>query len=380
MRLRKYPQQPDAVHTAVGSVTGNSRTRATPASSFPPERGFFMHKYISVGLFALFAGFSSANQRSVTLITHDSFGLSKEVIAAFEAKENLKLALIKGGDAGAMTNRLILTKQNPIADVVYGIDNTLLARALAADILAPYRPKAANLLEKNTLLDSKWRISPVNYGYVALNYDIAWFAAKKLPLPKTLEDFLKPEYKGVLVVQNPATSSPGLAFLLATIKHFGEQKALLWWAGLAKNELKIASGWESAYYSDFSRNGGSRPVVVSYGSSPAAEVFFGDGKTAPTANLLLVGSSFLQIEGAAILKGAKNPELAQKVVDFLLEPSTQKDIPTQMWVYPARRDIALPEIFSFAQKPSKTANFAPSTIAANEKRWIQAWGKVVLGR
>ncbi|MFN3265926.1 MAG: thiamine ABC transporter substrate binding subunit [Deinococcales bacterium] len=339
-----------------------------------------MHKYIGIGLLALFAGFSSANQRSVTLVTHDSFNLSKEVVAEFEARQNIKIAVIKGGDAGAMTNRLILTKQNPIADVVYGIDNTLLARALAADILAPYRPKVANLLEKNLLLDAKWRISPVNYGYVALNYDIAWFAAKKLPLPKTLEDFLKPEYKGMLVVQNPATSSPGLAFLLATIKHFGEQKALAWWAALGRNDLKIASGWESAYYSDFSRNGGSRPVVVSYASSPAAEVFYGDGKTAPTANLLLAGSSFLQIEGVAVLKGAKNPELAQKVVDFLLEPQTQKDIPTQMWVYPVRRDVALPEVFAFAEKPSKSSNFAPSTIAANEKRWVQAWTKVVLGR
>jgi thiamine transport system substrate-binding protein len=335
---------------------------------------------MTIATLALLAGFSSATQRTVTLITHDSFALSKELIAKFEARENLKLALIKGGDAGAMTNRLILTKQNPIADVVYGIDNTLLARALAADILLPYRPKAANLLEKNSLLDAKWRISPINYGYVALNYDIAWFAKNKLPLPKTLEDFLKPEYKGVLVVQNPATSSPGLAFLLATIKHFGEQKALLWWAGLGKNDLKVASGWESAYYSDFSRNGGSRPVVVSYASSPAAEVFFGDGKTAPTANLLLPGSSFLQVEGAAIVKRAKNPDLAQKVIDFLLEPETQSDIPTQMWVYPARRGVALPEVFAFAQQPEKTANLAPSTIAANEKRWVQAWSRAVLGR
>jgi thiamine transport system substrate-binding protein len=337
-------------------------------------------RWVLVGTVALLSGFSGATQRTVTLITHDSFALDKELLAGFEAKENIKLSLIKGGDAGAMTNRLILTKQNPIADVVYGIDNTLLARALAADVLAPYRPKAANLLEKNVLLDSRWRISPVNYGYVALNYDMAWFAAKKLALPKTLEDFLKPEYKGLLVVQNPTTSSPGLAFFLATIKHFGEAKALLWWSGLGKNDLKVASGWESAYYSDFSRNGGSRPVVVSYASSPAAEVFYGDGKTAPTGNLLLAGSSFLQIEGAAVLRGAKNPDLAQKVVDFLLEPQTQQDIPTQMWVYPARRGVALPAVFDFAQKPEQTANLAPSTIAANEKRWVQAWSKAVLGR
>lgn len=337
-----------------------------------------MKKAVCFGLLAVLAGFSSAQQRTVTVITHDSFNLSKEIVAAFEQKENIKIAFIKGGDAGAMTNRLILTKQNPIADVVYGIDNTLLARAFKADMLEVYRPKAAALLEKNTLLDNKWRISPVNYGYVALNYDLAWFEKNKLALPKTLEDLTKPAYKGLLVLQNPATSSPGLAFLLATIKHFGEQGAFGFWAALQKNDLKITSGWESAYYTDFSRNGGSRPIVVSYTSSPAAEVFYGDGKTATTANLLLLGSSFLQVEGVAVLKGAKNPDLAKKFIDFMLEPATQADIPSQMWVYPSRRDVALPEVFKFAQKPLQISSLAPSTIAANEKRWVQRWTEIVL--
>ncbi len=337
-----------------------------------------MQKAVCFGVVALLAGFSSAQQRTVTVITHDSFNLSKEVVQAFEQREKIKIAFIKGGDAGAMTNRLVLTKESPIADVVYGIDNTLLARALKADILEVYRPQAAALLEKNTLLDSKWRISPVDYGYVALNYDLAWFEKNKLALPKTLEDLTKPAYKGLLVLQNPATSSPGLAFLLGTIKHFGEQGAFNFWAALQKNDLKVTSGWEVAYYTDFSRNGGSRPIVVSYASSPAAEVFYGDGKTATTANLLLLGSSFLQIEGVAMLKGAKNPDLAKKFIDFMLEPATQTDIPSQMWVYPSRRGITLPEVFQFAQKPLQISSLSPSTIAANEKRWVQRWTEVVL--
>ncbi len=337
-----------------------------------------MKKVVLVGMVALAAGFSSAQQRTLTVVTHDSFNLSKEIVLAFEKKENIKLAFIKGGDAGAMTNRLILTAQNPIADAVYGIDNTLLARALNAGIFEPYRPKAAGLLEKNTLLDSKWRISPVDYGYVALNYDLAWFEKNKLVLPKTLEDLTKPTYKGLLVVENPATSSPGLAFLLSTIKHFGETRAFAFWEALKKNDLKVTSGWETAYYTDFSRNGGSRPMVVSYASSPAAEVFYGDGKTPSTANLLLPGSSFLQIEGVAVLKNSKNPDLAKKFVDFMLEPNTQADIPTQMWVYPSRTDIALPDVFKFAEKPAKISSLAPNTIALNEKRWVKRWVEVVL--
>lgn len=332
-----------------------------------------------VGLLVLLAGFSSAQPQVLTVVTHDSFNLSKEIVQAFEAKENIKLAFIKGGDAGAMTNRLILTKANPIADVVYGIDNTMLARALKAGILEAYRPKAAALLEKNTILDSQWRISPINYGFVALNYDLAWFAAQKLALPKTLEDLTKPAYKGLLVVENPATSSPGLAFLLATIKHFGETKALQFWAALKQNDTKVAAGWEAAYYSDFSHNGGSRPIVVSYASSPAAEVFYGNSTTARTANVLLPGSSFLQIEGAAVLSGTKNRDLARAFIDFLLEPRTQADLPTQMWVYPARQEVQLPEVFEFAQKPSaaQVSSLAPSTIVLNEKRWVGQWTRVM---
>jgi thiamine transport system substrate-binding protein len=337
-----------------------------------------MKKMVFIGIMALAAGFSSAQQRTLTVVTHDSFNLSKDLIEAFEKRENIKLAFVKGGDAAAMTNRLVLTAQNPIADAVYGIDNTLLSRALNAGILESYRPKVAASLEKNTLLDSKWRISPVNYGYVALNYDLAWFEKNKLALPKTLEDLTKPAYQGLLVVQNPATSSPGLAFLLATIKHFGEAKAFAFWAALQKNNLKVTSGWETAYYTDFARNGGSRPIVVSYASSPAAEVFYGDGKTPTTANLLLPGSSFLQIEGVAVLKNAKNPDLAKKFVDFMLEPQTQTDIPTQMWVYPSRQGTALPEVFKFAEKPKSISSLSPNTIATNEKRWVKRWVEVVL--
>jgi thiamine transport system substrate-binding protein len=337
-----------------------------------------MKKAILIGMIAMVVGFSSAQQRTLTVITHDSFNLSKEIVQAFESRESIKVAFIKGGDAGAMTNRLILSRENPIADVIYGIDNTLLARALKAGILESYRPKAAALLEKNTFLDAKWRITPTNYGYVALNYDLAWFEKTKLALPKTLDDLTKPMYKGLLVVQNPATSSPGLAFLLATIKHFGEAKAFNFWSALQKNDLKIATGWETAYYTDFSHNGGSRPIVVSYTSSPAAEVFYGDGKTQTTANLLLPGSSFLQIEGVAVLKGTKNQDLARKFIDFMLEPRTQTDIPVQMWVYPSLRGTPLPAVFKFAEKPSQSSSLAPSTIATNEKRWVQRWIEVVL--
>ena len=325
---------------------------------------------------------SSAEKRTLTVITHDSFNLDKKLIGAFEAKNGIRVAFVKGGDAGAMTNKLILSKKNPLADVVFGIDNTLVSRAISAGILDSYKPRAFAGIPVSLRLDPAWRITHVDYGFVSLNYDKSWFEKNKTALPERLEDLIKPAFKGLLVAPNPVTSSPGLAFYLATIKTFGEKKALEFWAGLRANDTKIVAGWDAAYYTEFTRNGGTRPIVVSYASSPAAEVFYSKEKlsVAPTANLLLPGSSFLQIEGVAVLKGAKNPDLARKFVDFMLEPGVQNDIPTQMWVYPILEAAKLNDVYRFAQKPSRdqSAVLQPDTIAANSARWTSNWTKVVL--
>lgn len=348
-----------------------------------------MKQFWLVGLIAssaLVAGFSSmgvvsAAPRTLTVITHDSFNLDKKLIQAFEKFNNLRVAFIKGGDAGTMTNKLILTKKNPLADVVYGIDNTLLGKALAADILEPYKPKSAALIPLEYRLDDAWRITPIDYGFVALNYDKAWFSVNNKALPQRLEDLTKPEWKGLLAMPNPATSSAGLAFYLATLKKLGEQGALSFWAGLRDNGVKITAGWDAAYYTEFTRNGGSRPIVVSYASSPAAEVFYSEAKLidAPTANLLLPGSSFLQIEGVAVLRGAKNPDLARKFVDFMLTRPVQSDIPTQMWVYPVIPNITLNAVYRFADQPTgqQIAVLQPQTISANSARWLENWTRVV---
>lgn len=343
-----------------------------------------MNKFWLVGLIAsgaLCAGLSDAAPRKLTVITHDSFNLDKKLILAFERANNLRVAFVKGGDAGAMTNKLILTKKNPLADVAYGIDNALLGRALAANILEPYKPKSAARIPLEYRLDPAWHITPVDYGFVALNYDKAWFSVNNKALPQRLEDLTKPEFKGLLAMPNPATSSTGLAFYLATIKKLGEKPALEFWAGLRDNGLKISAGWDAAYYTEFTRNGGSRPLVVSYASSPAAEVFYSNQKLddAPTANLLLPGSSFLQIEGVAALRGAKNPDLARAFVDFMLSAGVQGDLPTQMWVYPVMPNIKLNAVYRFADQPTgqQISVLQPQTISANGARWLDHWTRVV---
>jgi thiamine transport system substrate-binding protein len=319
-------------------------------------------------------------------MTHDSFSASEAVIAEFQQQCGCQVRILKSGDAGLALNKAILAKGNPLADVFYGVDNSFLSRALAADIFEPYVSSALADIPADLKLDPGGRLLPVDFGYVALNYDKKYFADKKLALPQTLADLTRPEYKGLLVVENPATSSPGMSFLLTTVAAFGEKgdyTYLDFWKGLRANDVRVAEGWEDAYYGQFSGGSGKgdRPLVVSYATSPAAEVFFADPQPAdsPTGNVLPPGGTFRQIEFVGILKGAAQPDLARRWVDFMLGPAFQADIPLQMWVYPARPGTPLPEVFTrVAQPPAQPAVITPEQIEAGREGWLKAWTDVVL--
>ncbi len=327
-----------------------------------------------------------AAPKTLRVLTHSSFAASKSVIAAFETANDVKLQFSTGGDAGQTLNKAILSRGNPLADVLYGVDNTFLSRALDADILQPYDSPALASIPRDLQVDATHRMLPVDFGYISLNFDRAYFTRKGIALPQTLEDLARPEYRGLLVVENPATSSPGLAFLLATIARFGENGATTWrtyWADLRKNDVLVANGWEDAYYNEFSAQGkGKRPIVVSYATSPAYELSNApDPKPAqpPTGNIIPEKGSFRQIEFVGILKGAREPELARRFVDFMLSEAFQADIPLQMWVYPSNAAAAVPDIFRrFAPVPKEPAAIAPAAIEAGRDAWIKGWTQVVL--
>nr|WP_231895390.1 thiamine ABC transporter substrate-binding protein [Vogesella sp. LIG4] len=310
------------------------------------------------------------------VLTHSSFSLPKDKLAEFEQQAGVKLSIIKAGDAGEMLNKLILTRANPIADVVYGIDNTLIGKANAAGVLEPTSSKVGRSVAGVALPGAV----AVDYGYVNLNIDKAWFAKNKLPLPASLDDLAKPAYKNLLVVENPATSSPGLAFLLATIAGKGEAGAFQWWEKLRDNGMKVVKGWSEAYYTEFSRNGGARPIVVSYATSPAAEVFYSKEKLseAPTANLLLKGGVFQQVEGVARVKGGKEPQAAQAFVDFMRSNAAQQAIPTEMWMYPAVDGVSLDPVYKHAPQPTAFSNPKLDAMQAKTAGWVSRWTRLVL--
>ncbi len=321
--------------------------------------------------------------QALTVMTHDSFAATDSVIRAFEQANNAKVTFVKSGDAGAALNKAILSKDAPLADVFYGVDNTFLSRALAADIYEPYDSPALKDIPTEFQLDPSHRASPVDYADVCINYDKAYFSARRLAVPQSLEELTKPDYRGLLVTENPATSSPGLAFLLATVKHFGDPGYLGYWKDLRQNGLTVVDGWETAYYTNFSGSSGKgpQPLVVSYGTSPAAEVMFAQTPLtdSPTGSVLGPDTCFRQIEFVGILKGTHQRALAGKFVDFMLSAQFQADMPAQMFVFPVVPGASLPDAFvKYAQVPSQPATLAPDDIARNRDAWIQAWTEAVL--
>ena len=321
--------------------------------------------------------------RTLTILTHEAFAISDDVLKKFESDNNVTIKFIKEADAGPALNRAILTKDNPEADVIFGVDNTLMGRALDAGILDPYQPATLSQISTTYQLDPSGQLTPIDYGDVCLNYDKNYFTQKKLALPQTLIDLTKPEYKNLLVVENPAGSSPGLAFMLASIKVFGEDGWLKFWQQLKANGVKIDEDWNTAYYTDFSGSSGKgpRPIVVSYASSPPAEVVFANPPVdqPPVGAITSPQTCFRQIEFAGILKGSKNRDLAVKWIDFMLGLDYQQDIPLQQFVYPVNPNAKLPEVFvKWSVIADQPANLAPDAIAKDRDRWIQQWTDTVL--
>ena len=329
----------------------------------------------------LFSACAPAGPATLTVMTHDSFAISEAVVKSFEEANNVKVFFLQSGDAGSVLNQAILTKDAPLADVLFGVDNTFLSRALDADIFEAYQSPALDDIPAEFVLDETYRALPVDYGDVCINYDKNYFAENNLAVPQSFGDLTKPEYKGLLVVEDPATSSPGLAFMLATRAYFGDGY-LDYWKSLKDNGVVIVDGWETAYYTNFSASSGKgpQPMVVSYASSPAAEVFFASEPLteSPTDSIVASDMCFRQIEFVGILKNGENRDLAEKFVDFMLGKQFQEDMPLNMFVYPVNQTADLPEVFTkYAQVTDQPASISYAEIAANRDAWIEAWTEVM---
>ncbi len=314
----------------------------------------------------------------LTLLTHDSFALSEGTLDAFTAETGIEVQLVQSGDAGEMVAQAILADGNPVGDVLFGVDNTFLCSALLNDVFVPYRSGALDTVASDLQIDPHHRVTPIDYGDVCANYWISEFG--EVAPPTSMEALADPAYADLFVTENPETSSPGFAFLLATIARFGEDGWEDYWRSLVDNGLSVTAGWEDAYYGEFIAGGGDRPIVMSYASSPAAEVLFADPpvETAPTG--VIADTCYRQIEFAGILRGTDSPAGAAQLVDFLLSPTVQEDIPLNMFVYPANGDAALPDVFvDHAATTGPGVTLDPAIVEENRLAWTERWTAIIRG-
>ncbi|WP_030382190.1 MULTISPECIES: thiamine ABC transporter substrate-binding protein [unclassified Streptomyces] len=326
----------------------------------------------------------SGDSRTVTLVSHDSWAVSKDVLKDFEKKSGYTVKVLKDGDAGQAVNKAILTKDNPQGDVFFGVDNTLLSRALDNGLFQPYEAKGLDKVGAAYRLDDKHRVTPVDYGDICVNYDKAYFSEHKLTPPASFADLTEPRYKDLLVTENASTSSPGLGFLLGTAAQYGDG----WqdyWKKLKANGVKVVDGWEQAYNEEFSGSAGGkkakgdRPLVVSYASSPPAEVVYADPqpKNAPTG--VADGTCFRQIEFAGLLSNAHHTKGGKALLDFLLSTEFQQDMPLNMFVYPVVDGTKVPEAFTkYGPAAKNPETMAPDRIADHRDQWVKTWTSLVL--
>lgn len=350
----------------------------------------FLAAVVGLGLVTLSACGSSSDDsgggdsKTVTLVSHDSWAVSKGVLADFEKKSGYKVRVLEDGDAGQAVNKAILTKDNPQGDVFFGVDNTLLSRALDNGLFQSYEAKGADRIKAGYRVDGD-KVTPIDTGDICVNYDKAWFTEHKVQPPTSYDDLVKPAYKNLLVTENASTSSPGLGFLLGSAAKYGDGGWQGYWMKLKANGVKVVDGWEQAYNEEFSGSAGGkkakadRPLVVSYASSPPAEVIYADPKpsTAPTG--VADGTCFRQIEYAGLLSNAKNTEGGKAFLDFLLTKEFQQDMPLNMFVYPVVQGASVPAEFTeYGPQAKDPETMDPAKIADHRDDWVKSWTSLVL--
>lgn len=327
----------------------------------------------------------SADPIDLTLVVYDSFPSEgttlNDALATFTDQTGIGVDVLVAGDAGTMVSKAVLTAGNPEGDVMFGVDDTNLARAVDGSVFEAHVADGIDTVSDNLRqLVPDDLVTPVDFGDVCVNYDIDWFDEQGLAPPTTFEQLLDPEYRGLLVVPNPASSSPGLAFLLATIARFGEDGWTDYWRALVANDVAVVDGWTEAYYEQFTgAGGGPHPLVVSYGSSPPAEVIFADPPVDEPGTAIVESTCLRQVEFAGVLRGTDHPDEAGQLVDFLISSTFQAEIPLNLFVYPANGDVALPDVFTeFAVVPSDPLAVDPTVVAEHRQGWIEEWTDIVL--
>lgn len=318
---------------------------------------------------------SDDRPKEVVVLTYDSYVLPEGAAQDFERRTGARITLIQAGDSADMLTKALLSAGSPEADVIFGVDDVLAQRVTGTDLLEVVDPSIQEQVPSRYRLDGPVgdRLVAIDHGEVCLNVDSEWFADHDLAEPRTLDDLTAPRYRDLTVVSSPVTSGPGMAFLIGTVVTFGEDGWLDYWRRLDANGLTVRPSWSDAYYNDYTVSGGSRPIVLSYASSPPAEVIFSEGRRSEPASTIMEASCVAQTEYVGILKGTRNKLLAEDLVRTMLGRDWQEQLPLANFVYPVT-DVDLPEQFrTWAPPVDDPLRLPGGVVAADRERWIEQW-------
>ncbi len=324
------------------------------------------------------SGSGGDSEKVVRLVTYDSFALPEDAAKAFEEQTGAKIEVIASGDAGGMLTKALLAAGAPEGDVLFGVDNTLATRAAQDGLLVPFTPSGQQADAPLRLPGEMGKLlTPIDRGDVCINVDAAWFAQHGLAPPTTMADLVDPTYRDLLVVTSPVTSSPGLAFLIASIDEYGDGWQD-WWQQLRDNGVRVRPSWDDAYNTDYTVSGGDRPLVLSYASSPPAEVVFSEGARTEPASSVMADSCVQQVEYAGLLAGAEHPDLGEELIRFMLTPEWQRSLPLSNFVFPAVGGTELPPEFErWAVLPDDSRAVSATEIGEHRDDWIEQWRSIM---
>ena len=318
---------------------------------------------------------SEAVGESVNLVVYDAFLAPEGAFEKFYQDTGITVNILTTADTGTMVSQAVLTSGDPVGDVMFGVDNTFLCRALIGDIFIPYTPSTWDQLDDTLKLDPHRRVTPVDYGDICVNF---WIDAVS-EVPYSIEQLRNENFKNEFVTQNPETSAPGMGILLASIALYGEEGWEDFWSDLRRNGLKVRSGWSESYYGDFIAGGGTRSIVTSYASSPVAEYIFSPTALEAPPTGVIADSCFRSIEFAGILRGTDKPIASALLIDFLTSEYFQELLPETNFVLPANNIADLPDVFSeFLPEDLSPVSVSPEVIEKNRNDWTERWTQIVL--
>ena len=332
------------------------------------------------------------NDGKLTIVTYDVYGLTQEMLDNFENETGYEITMLKLDDSGSVLDHLLQHKNNQVADLAIGLDNTYLPVAEDHNVLWKHGLELPNLssqISESHLTDFA---APFDHGYICLNYDKSVIDGENYTIPTSLWDLTSEEFNGKVAIPSPETSSPGRAFMSATTYYFDMDEDNTtdwtdWWKEMSANDVIITSGWSEAYEIHYSggygqwEDGhiGDAHFVVSYCHSPGVEAHFGGNYTI-SATLNLDNLAFHQIEYASIVEGA-NLAAANAFIEYLLSEEINSEMPVQNYMYSILENSSLPEDTGYKYNsviPDKPAIIDQQSIIDNMDEWLSMWNSAMV--